>query len=205
VAIDEEKPLMAQEIGEQELVRLMLGGKMLRRQRLRQALLAHILHERGEEESDSEAEGIEDEPESGTDERKLARLLIGSNIVRRRRLRALMLAHVLREKREAAEEDEGVSGEEGEESEGVSEHRLAKLLIGSGIARRRRLRALMLAHLLKEKREAAAEEEDDTGEEAGEGDDDSDHQLARLLIGSSIARRHRLRKALVAQALRGAD
>jgi hypothetical protein len=195
---------MAQEIGDQELVRLMLGGKMLHRQRLRHALLAHILHERGEEESESEGEGIEDESESGTDERKLARLLIGSNIVRRRRLRALMLGHLLREKREAAEEVEGVSAEEGEESEGVTEHRLAKLLIGSGIARRRRLRALMLTHLLREKREAAGEEEGEAGEE-GVGEDESDHQLARLLIGSSVARRHRLRKALFAQALRGAD
>jgi hypothetical protein len=196
---------MAQEIGEQELVRLMLGGKMLRRHRLRQALLAHILREKGEEEGGSEAEGFEDETESGTDEHKLARLLIGKNIVRRRRLRALMLAHLLREKREAAEEDAGVSGEEDEEDEGGNEHRLAKLLIGSGIARRRRLRALMLAQLLRDKHEAAGEEEEDSGEEVGEGEDDSDHQLARLLIGSSIARRHRLRKALFAQALRGAD
>lgn len=139
---------MAQHIGEHELARLMLGGKILHRRRLRQALLAHILRERSEGEGGDEA--LEDESESGTDEHRLARLLIGSSIVRRRRLRALMLAHLLREKHEAAEEEE----EGGEEVEDGAEHdgdrQLARLLIGSGVARRERLRRAIVAHALRE-------------------------------------------------------
>jgi hypothetical protein len=75
------------------------------------------------------------------------RLLIGSRMLRRRRIRTLLMAHLLRERQERDDED----GDEG----GSEDHRLARLLIRGRIARRRRLRRLLLAKLLKEQHEGA--------------------------------------------------
>src|SRR5215475_3874384 len=94
------------------------------------------------EQSDTEQEG-----EGNDEEHRLARLLVGGRL-RRRRLRRLMLAHLLRERVEdRGAEDEGIE-DEGEEEDGGEDHRLARLLIGKGALRRRRLRRLLLAHLL---------------------------------------------------------
>src|SRR6516162_7203987 len=79
-------------------------------------------------------------------ERRLARLLVGGSMIRRRRLRALLLAHLFREGRE---EDEEGEGEEGGRDE---ERRLVRLMLAGGMVRRRRLRRLLLAHLLGERR-----------------------------------------------------
>jgi len=68
------------------------------------------------------------------------RLLIGSRMLRRRRIRTLLLAHLLREGQEREDED----GDEG----GSEDHRLARLLIGGGIARRGRKRRMLAARLL---------------------------------------------------------
>ena len=56
----------------------------------------------------------------GRDEKEIVRLLIGSRMLRRRRIRNLLLAHLLREGREREDEDEDEGGSE--------EHRLARLL-----------------------------------------------------------------------------
>jgi hypothetical protein len=79
------------------------------------------------------------------------RLLIGSRILRRRRVRRTLLAHLLRESGEAEDEDEG-EDEFGEG--GDKEHHLLRLLGGQGIRQRSRARRLLMAHLLREREEA---------------------------------------------------
>jgi hypothetical protein len=73
---------------------------MLRRRRIRRALLAHLLRERREEEDEDEDED-EGEGEGEGGERRMLRLLVGSRLLRRRRMRRALLAHLVRE-REAA-------------------------------------------------------------------------------------------------------
>jgi len=177
-------------------------GRASRRQRLSRRLLARMLG--GHEEAGEGEEGEEGlgEEEGGDQDRRLVRLLIGSRILRKRRLRRLMLAHLLHERSEA--EDEGDEGEEGfgEEEGAGGEHKLARVLIASGILRRRRVRRAVLAHLLRERSEA--EDEGDEGEEGfGEEEGGSgEHKLARLLIASGILRKRRVRRVLLGHLLR---
>lgn len=149
---------------ERRLIKLLIGSRMLKRRLLRRMLIAHLLHERAESEEDEgeEAEGEESSGQEG--ERRLLKLLIASRWLRRRRVRRALLAHLVRE-RAGAEEDEGEGAEEeeggGEDvGEGSDkERRLVKLLIASRMLKRRRVRRALLAHLLREKHEEPAEEE----------------------------------------------
>ena len=85
------------------LVRLLVGSRLLRKRRVRRLMLAHLLREGSEAEDEGdEGEGASGEEEGGR-EHKIARLLIASRILRRRRVRRALLAHLLREKREEAE------------------------------------------------------------------------------------------------------
>src|SRR5215469_12708244 len=66
----------------EELARLALGGRAVRRRRLNRALLARLIGDRYESE-DEDIEG--EEGEGGEEEgRRIARLLIGSRLLRRR-------------------------------------------------------------------------------------------------------------------------
>ena len=65
----------------------------------------------------------------------------------------MLLAHLLRESGEAGEEEDEGQDEDGE---GGGEHKLARLLIGKGMARRARARRMLLAHLLRERSEEEA-------------------------------------------------
>src|SRR5215469_15018089 len=131
----------------------------------------------------------------------LGRLAMGGRALRRQRLSRRMLARMLGARHEAEEDDEGEEAF-GEEEEGSGdEHRLARLLVGSRMLRRPRLKRLMIAHLLRERSEA--EDEGDEGEEyEGEEGSDKERKLARLLIGSRILRRTRVRRAVLAHLLR---
>ena len=186
---------------EEDLARLAIGGRAVRRQRLSRRLLARMLGAR--DEGDYEADEGEDESEEGgTDqERRLARLLVGSRILRQRRLRRLLLAHLLRERGEAedSDTDDDVSAE-GEEGEG-KERQLIRLLVGSRIMRRNRVRRALLAHLLSQRGEAEDEDVDDETADAEEGEG-GERKLLRLLIGSRILRHRRVRRALLAHLLR---
>jgi len=73
---------------------------------------------------------LEEDGEHGDEERRLARFLIGGSMLRRRRLRRLLLAHLLRSR--AGEEGEV---EDDDEEDGADEHRLARLLIGGSMLR----------------------------------------------------------------------
>src|SRR6516225_8566006 len=139
---------MSTTLENEDLLKLATGRKTRRSRRMSRALLAHLIGERAEgEDEDYEAEEREGEESEG----RIARLLIGSRLLRRRRLRNLLITHLLREKGEAEEENEG-EDEYGEES-GGGEHRLARLLIGSRVLRCRRVRRMLLAHLLRERGE----------------------------------------------------
>jgi hypothetical protein len=113
-------------------------------------VLAHLLNARGEEgEDEFEDEDTESEDEGGDDDRDVARLLIGSRMLRRRRVRRVLLAHLIKQRGEA-EDVEGESDEDFEDDEGGGDgdRKFAKLVIGSRILRRRRVRRAVLAKLL---------------------------------------------------------
>jgi hypothetical protein len=188
------------EESERKIARLLIGSRMLRRRRLRNLLIAHLLRERGEAGEEEDEGGDEYGEEGGGGEHKLARLLIGSRILRRRRVRRMILSHLLRERGEAGEEEDEGEDEYGEEASG-GEHKLARLLIGSRILRRGRVRRMLLAHLLRERGEAG-EEEDEGEDEYGEDGGGGEHKLARLLIGKRVTRRARARRMLLAHLLR---
>jgi hypothetical protein len=118
-------------------------------------VLAHLARERYEaDDDDDEGEDYEGE-EGGDHEHRFARALIGSRIIRRRRARKALLAHLIRERSEAADDDD--EGEEyaGENSgEESSDGKLVRLLIGSRILRRHKVRRAIAAHLLRERQEA---------------------------------------------------
>src|SRR5215469_484981 len=88
------------------------------------------------------------------EERRLLRALIGGDMLRLRRMRRLMLSHLLRDGVEGDEEDE----EEAEES-GDEDRRLFRLLVATGILRRRGLRRLLVAHLRGERTEEGGKDE----------------------------------------------
>jgi hypothetical protein len=67
---------------ERQLVRALVGGRLLKRRRFRRMLKAKLLTERAEGEDSDEADD-----ESGEDDGELARLLVGSRMFRRRRVR----------------------------------------------------------------------------------------------------------------------
>ena len=182
-------------------MRLLIGSRLLRRRRLRRMLLAHLLRARGEAQEAGDEDESEDElAEGGDGDHRLMRLLIGSRLLRRRRARRMLLAHLLRERSGAEEEeDEGEAEDELGEG-GDSERRLMRLLIGSRILHRRRVRRTLLAHLLRESGEAEGDE-DEGEDEFGEGGD-KEHHLLRLLGGQGIRQRSRARRLLMAHLLR---
>jgi hypothetical protein len=84
-------------------VRALIASKMLRRRRVRRALLVHLLRSKAESMSEAD-EGEDDfsEEGGGGEDRELLRALIGSRMLRKRRFRRALLTHLLREKEEAA-------------------------------------------------------------------------------------------------------
>ena len=138
---------------EQRLVRALIGSKLLRRKRAKRMLLAYLARERGEAEGEDD-EGDEEfaEGESGDDQR-LVRALIGSRLLRRKRTKRMLLAHLLREKGEA-EDDEEYEGAEETAGRG-DDQEIVRLIVGSRILRKRRVKRALFAHLLREREEAA--------------------------------------------------
>jgi hypothetical protein len=102
----------------------------------------------------------------------------------------MVLAHAARQRGEDDDEGEGVDEDEGGDS------RLARILVG-GAVRRRRLRRLVLAHLIR----ARGAEDDDEGEgiEDDEGGGDEDRKLLRFLVGRKAVRRRRVGRAAIAR------
>ena len=110
---------------EEQFVRLMVAGGLLRRRRIRKMILAHLLRERGEGGGDEETEESEEGFEGGGEGQKFAHLLIASGLLRRRRIRKVILAHLLRERGEEMEEsgsEEGFGRRGGREAHSEAVH-----------------------------------------------------------------------------------
>jgi hypothetical protein len=155
----------AEEVGEEggdepEFLRTLLASRMLRKRRVRRALLTHLLRGKAEAEveTDEGDEGFGED--TGDDEKEIVRTLIASRVLRRRRVRRALLAHLLRSGGgggggvgiEAEGDDSEYSDGDGD---GEDDDRvLARALIGSRILRHRRVRRALLAHMLNERQEA---------------------------------------------------
>jgi hypothetical protein len=178
--------------GEHRLARLVIASGILRRRRTRRMILAHLLRERGEGGGFGEEFGETEEPEFGSPDRKFAKLLIASGILRRRRTRRMILAHLMRERGEEFGEEEG--------EEGFGEGFGPRAVFAAGVGRRRRMRRLLVAHLLRERAEGGG-----FGEEHDEGEEEEptgDRKIAKLIIASGILRRRRARRMVLGHLLR---
>ena len=104
-----------------------------------------------------EAERIMDVPEGENEEKRALRILLGGRLLRKRRIRRLLLVHLLRQGDEIGDSD----SDEGEDDE----RQTLRMLIGGRAIRSRKLGRLALAHLL---REGDEDGEDDSGEDTGD-------------------------------------
>lgn len=184
----------------EELARL-VGGRAIRRRRMSRRMLARLIGERSEADDDFDEDDEEISDEGGDKEKRIARLLIGSRLLRRARLRKLVLAHLLRE-RDEAEDDDEISDEDSAENGEGKDRQLARLLIASGVLRRRRSRRMILGHLMREHGEAEGGEDEDSDDEFAEGGEDRDKQMAKLLIATGMLRRRRTRRMILAHIAR---
>lgn len=181
---------------ERQLVRVLAAGRLLKRRRLRRMLRAKLLTERDEGVDDDESD-----EESGEDDGELGRLLVGNRLLRRRRVRRALLAHLIRDTAGSGEESD--ESEEDEEDGGDREGKFVRMVIGSRVLRRRRVRRAVLAHLLKERGDAG-EESDEDDETIGAGPD-LEREVARLLVGGRAIKRRRMRGALARSLRNGGD
>ena len=82
---------------DRKFMRLLVASRVLRRRRVRRALIAKLLKERSESEDDYDDVDEDDTDDESPDvERQLARLLVGGRVVRRRRARRAALVRFLR-------------------------------------------------------------------------------------------------------------
>ena len=130
----------------------------------------------------------------------LAKLALGGRARKNTRIRRALIARLLNDQEEAVDEE---GGEDTGDAGSDEERQLIRALVGTRLLRKRRLRKLLKAKLLSERGETGDEydeEEEETGEEGGE----DERKLARLLIGSRMLRKRRVRRALLAALVRGA-
>ena len=149
------------------------------------------------DETDDEIEGGEEYggEESRERARKLVNLLVVGRMRRHQQLRKLLLAHLIKERAEGAEEeDEEIEGgaDYGGDEERERARKLVGLLIVGRAHRHQQLRKLLLAHLIKERMEGS--EEEDEGDEGHE----RARKLARTLIAGRMHRQKQLRRVLAA-------
>ena len=193
---------MSNALGETEdLAKIAVAGRAARGGRARRALIARLLSEQA---NGADEEGADDMTEEGDDDdRTLVRAIVGSRVLKRRRLRRLLMAHIIRERNEAgegAEEDYEDADEDTDEEEGVDDRRLGKLLLASRMLRRRRVRRALLAHAIRAHQAEEGEETDDfEDEDEIEGGTSSERKFLRLVIGSRVLRRRRVRRVLLAR------
>lgn len=177
----------------EDLARLALGKRAKGNTRIRRALIANLLNEQEEGATDGDGAGTNAD-EGDDEERQLIQALVGTRLLRRRKLRKLLKAKLVAERGETDEYDEDV---EDTEETGENDRELARLLIGSRLLKRRRVRRALLAAAVRE-RAAASEGDDETDEDVAEEGGDREGNFIRLVIGSRILRRRRVRRALLA-------
>jgi hypothetical protein len=198
---------------EDVIARLLVSGGLLRRRRVRRLLLARLLSEAREagEEPEFEGEEFEAEEGGGVSDRGIVKFLIASGVLRRRRMRKMILAHLLGERGGMGVESEfgehegfeGFGGFEGVGEGGVSDRKIARFLIASGILRRRIIRKMVMAHLVREHGEGIESEfGEHEGVGGGFGGEETPTKLVRFLIASGILRRQRIRRMVLAHLLR---
>ena len=122
-----------------DIARLLAGGKVRGRKRMRRLLIARLISDKRGAEADDEYEGI-DEDEGGGEDQRLARLLVGG-AVRKRRLRRLVLAQMLRQRGDE-DEDEGIEDDD-------DDRQLVRFLVGQKAMRRGRARRMAGARELR--------------------------------------------------------
>ena len=127
---------------------------------------------------------------------EIARVVIGSGMLRRRRLRHLVLAHLLRERAEGQQED--VEADDDSEGAGDQEQGTLRLLLASRMFRRPKLRRMLLAHLFAKRARALRT----TTERPKRAGGDEDRNVVRSLVAAGLLRRRRVRQMLLAHALR---
>ena len=162
----------------EDLAKLAVGGRMIRNGRTRRALIARLLSEQS---AGSDEEGDEDTTdEGGDDDRQLVKALLGSRMLKRRRLRRVLLAHLIRERGASEGDDEVEEDDEdvGEEESGDEDRKLLRLVLGSRILRKRRVRRALIAKLLKNR--SGAETDDD---ELDDDVDESEHNNHEDTLG----------------------
>ena len=81
----------------------------------------------------------------------LAKLAVGGKMIRNGRIRRALIARLLSERAEGSEAEEEEGDEETTEESGDDDRQLVRALVGSRLLRRRRMRRVLLAHLLKER------------------------------------------------------
>jgi hypothetical protein len=179
-----------------DLERVLAGRSIARHQRARRLLLAKLVRDKRDGAGD---ELMDDEDDGGDEEHRILKALIARGLLRRRRIRRLLIAHLIRARHE---DDDAMDADDEDDEEGDEEgHRILRLLIARGVLRQRRVRRLLIAHLLGERHDAEMDDEDDDGEDIGEDGDDH-RQIVRLLIASRLLRRRRFRNALLGRLLR---
>jgi hypothetical protein len=193
----------------EDLAKLAVGGRMIRNGRTRRALIARLLSEQA---SGSDEEGDEDTgEEGGDDDRQLVKALLASRMLKRRRLRRVLLAHLIKQRgaSEAGDEVEEFDEDVGEDEEtGDDDRKLLRLVLASGMLRRRRVRRALVARLIRERSEGEGDVEefdddvDDGDEDIGEEGTDRERKFLRLLVASRILRKRRVRRALLAKLLK---
>jgi hypothetical protein len=167
------------------------------------ALLAKLIRERGEagdEGEDDYEDEEEGDEEGGGEDRRLVRLLVGSRMLRRRRVRRALLAKLIRDRSETGdegEEDDDEIGEEGGEEGSDRDRKFLRLVMGSRILRRRRVRRALLAKLIRARGEAGTSRTRGTKTRATTRGRIWSVRSSRLLVGGQMVKRRRARRALV--------
>src|SRR5206468_7503198 len=92
-------------------------------------------------------------------------------------------------------------GDDSDEEGSDDDHKLVRFVLGARMARRAKLRRLIVAKLLSQRGE-----DDDEGEEFDDESSD-DHRLVRFLLARKMGRGRKLRRAVLAKLLseRGGD
>ena len=188
---------------ERQLIEALAAGRLLRRRRLRRILKAKLLSDRDATESDYDENDEDTDDESGEDDQELARVLLAHRMLRRRRVRRALLAHIVRERFGSDEGETDDSDEDFGDDTGDREGRFIRLVVGSRILRRRRIRRAVLAYLLKER--ATSDDGSDEDEGVGEDGADLEREVARLLIGRRAFRKRRMRRVAFARHLADVD
>jgi hypothetical protein len=184
------------EADRRRLVGVLIGGR--KRRELRALLIGELIRSRGEEAEDQDDES--DDGAGGDLEQKLLGFVIGRGL-RRGRLRRMLLAELIRSRGEESDDEDDDQDEGSAEGDGGGiERKLLAFVIGRGL-RRRRLRQMLLAQVIRSRGEESEDEDDDDEDDGDGAGGGMERKLLGFMIGRGM-RRRRLRRMLLAQVIR---